>query len=65
MIRICASQTAFAGKDASRALAQSSLDPNEVRPDYEDLAAEHKKVLEQWFTFFTKRYSVMGKVVAG
>lgn len=54
--------TAFSGHDASRALAQSSLDKEQVRADYEDLTEEQKKVLDQWFTFFSKRYSIVGKV---
>lgn len=54
----------FAGKDASRALAQSSLKPEDCRPDWEDLADEHKKVLDDWFTFFSKRYNIRGKVAS-
>jgi len=57
-------QTVFAGKDASRALAQSSLKQSECRPDYEDLADEHKKVLDDWYTFFSKRYNVKGRVAS-
>ena len=52
----------FAGRDASRALAQSSLKDEECRPDWSDLSDEHKKVLNDWFTFFSKRYNIMGKV---
>ena len=52
----------FAGKDASRALAQSSLKPEECRPDWYDLADDHKKVLNDWYTFFSKRYNIRGKV---
>lgn len=52
----------FAGKDASRALGQSSLKPEECRPDWSDLSDEHKKVLNDWFTFFSKRYNIKGKV---
>jgi membrane-associated progesterone receptor component len=52
----------FTGKDASRALAQSSLKPEEARPEWEDLSDEHKKVLDDWFTFFSKRYNIVGKV---
>lgn len=54
----------FAGKDASRALAQSSLKKEECRPEWEDLSDEHKKVLNDWFTFFSKRYNVKGKVAS-
>ncbi|KXT12492.1 hypothetical protein AC579_7346 [Pseudocercospora musae] len=52
----------FAGKDASRALAQSSLKAEEARPDWYDLSDEHKKVLNDWYTFFSKRYNIKGKV---
>jgi hypothetical protein len=52
----------FAGKDASRALAQSSLKEEDCRPDWEDLSDEHKKVLNDWYTFFSKRYNIKGKV---
>ncbi|MCJ1482983.1 hypothetical protein MMC06_003149 [Schaereria dolodes] len=53
----------FAGKDASRALAQSSLKAEDCSPDYEDLEEKDKVVLDQWFTFFSKRYNIVGKVV--
>ncbi|GIZ39782.1 putative steroid-binding protein 3 [Cercospora beticola] len=52
----------FAGKDASRALAQSSLKEDQCRPDWYDLTDDQKKVLNDWFTFFSKRYNVKGKV---
>lgn len=52
----------FAGKDASRALACSSLKPEECRPEWYDLEDKDKKVLEEWFTFFSKRYNIVGKV---
>ncbi|OJJ87309.1 putative progesterone binding protein [Aspergillus glaucus CBS 516.65] len=52
----------FAGKDPSRALASSSLKPEDCRPDWYDLDDKEKTVLEEWFTFFSKRYNVVGKV---
>ena len=52
----------FAGKDASRALACSSLKPEECRPEWHDLGDKEKGVLEEWFTFFSKRYNIVGKV---
>ena len=52
----------FAGKDASRALAQSSLKPEDCRPDWYDLSDEYKKVLGDWYTFFSKRYNIKGKL---
>ncbi|MCJ1236945.1 hypothetical protein MMC14_004929 [Varicellaria rhodocarpa] len=53
----------FAGKDASRALAQSSLKAEDCSPEWEDLPDKEKKVLEEWFVFFSKRYNILGKVV--
>jgi len=52
----------FAGKDASRALAQSSLKLDDCRPEYDDLSEKEKTVLSEWFTFFSKRYNIVGKV---
>lgn len=52
----------FAGKDASRALGLSSLKEEDVRADWEDLPEKEKGVLNDWITFFTKRYNIVGKV---
>ena len=52
----------FSGKDASRALAQSSLKPEDIRPEWEDLDDKEKKVLDEWFTYFSKRYNIVGIV---
>ncbi|KAF2202253.1 putative progesterone binding protein [Delitschia confertaspora ATCC 74209] len=52
----------FAGKEPNRALAKSSLKPEDCIPDYEDLPDNEKKVLNDWYTFFSKRYNVVGKV---
>ncbi|KAF2755403.1 putative progesterone binding protein [Pseudovirgaria hyperparasitica] len=52
----------FAGKDASRALAKSSLKAEEAVPQWQDLDDKEKTVLEEWVTFFSKRYNVMGVV---
>jgi len=54
--------TVFAGKDASKGLGMSSLKPEDAVADYSDLSDEHKKVLDDWFTFFSKRYNIVGKV---
>ena len=56
------SSAVFAGKDASRALALSSLKIEDCRPEWEDLADKEKQVLNDWFTFFSKRYNIVGKV---
>jgi membrane-associated progesterone receptor component len=53
----------FAGKDASRALAKSSLKPEDCIPKYDDLGPEELKVLDQWVEFFRKRYNIVGRVV--
>lgn len=52
----------FAGHDASRALGMTSTKAEDVRPEWQDLADDKKKVLEDWLTFFTKRYNIVGKV---
>jgi hypothetical protein len=52
----------FAGKDSSRALASSSLKPENCVPEWYDLDDKEKTVLEEWFTFFSKRYNIVGKV---
>jgi len=52
----------FAGKDPSRALATSSLKPEDCVPEWHDLKDENKTVLSEWFTFFSKRYNIVGKV---
>ncbi|KAI4256549.1 MAG: hypothetical protein LQ352_002045 [Teloschistes flavicans] len=51
----------FAGKDASRGLALSSLKIEDCRPEWEDLADKEKQVLNDWFTFFSKRYNIVGQ----
>ncbi|KAI9819849.1 MAG: hypothetical protein M1827_006418 [Pycnora praestabilis] len=52
----------FAGKDASRALAKSSLKPEECVPEWQDLPEKEKTVLNEWYTFFSKRYNIVGMV---
>ncbi|KAL1920798.1 uncharacterized protein VTP21DRAFT_11433 [Calcarisporiella thermophila] len=53
----------FAGRDASRALGMSSLKPEDCVADYSNLDEKQLKVLDDWYKFFAKRYSVVGKVV--
>lgn len=52
----------FAGKDASRALATSSLKPEDCRAEWSDLGEKEKTVLNEWYTFFSKRYNIVGTV---
>ncbi|KAF8233366.1 cytochrome b5 [Tricholoma matsutake] len=53
----------FAGKDASRGLGMSSLEPQNAIPDYSDLNETDMKVLNDWYSFFTQRYNIVGTVV--
>lgn len=55
-------RTVFAGHDASRALGMSSLKPEDVRPDWEDLPEGEKKTLDDWLIFFSKRYNIVGVI---
>ncbi|KAF7542943.1 hypothetical protein G7Z17_g11147 [Cylindrodendrum hubeiense] len=56
------SYNVFAGKDASRALGKTSTKPEDARPEWEDLSDKEKAVLNDWDTFFSKRYNVVGFV---
>lgn len=38
----------FAGKDASRALATSSVKPEDVKPEWKDLGEKEQGVLADW-----------------
>ena len=62
-LRLIRKSVVFAGKDASRALAMSSVKPEDVTSEWEDLGDKEKKVLDEWTVFFSKRYNVVGKVV--
>jgi len=53
----------FAGKDPSRALAKSSLKPEDCVPEWQDVEDKEKTVLNDWYTFFSKRYNIVGHVV--
>lgn len=55
----------FAGHDASRALALTSTKAENVCPEWEDLDEGAKKCLDDWMTFFSKRYNVVGFVSVG
>jgi membrane-associated progesterone receptor component len=52
----------FVGKDSTRALALSSLKPEDCVPDWYDLDEKERKVLSDWVAFFSKRYNVVGVV---
>ena len=42
----------FAGKDASKGLGMSSLDPQNAVSDYDGLGEGDMKVLDDWYSFF-------------
>ncbi|KAH6649854.1 cytochrome b5-like heme/steroid binding domain-containing protein [Chaetomium tenue] len=52
----------FAGKDASRALGKTSTKAEDVSAEWQDLPEKEKGTLNDWVTFFSKRYNVVGKV---
>lgn len=52
----------FTGKEPNRALGLSSLKPEDCVPEWEDLDEGSKKTLDDWYTFFSKRYNIVGKV---
>ncbi|KAJ7131841.1 progesterone binding protein [Mycena crocata] len=57
-----ASYNIFAGKDGSKGLGMSSLKEEDAIPDYSNLSEAHRKVLNDWHAFFTKRYNIVGRV---
>jgi membrane-associated progesterone receptor component len=50
------------GKDASRALGKTSTKAEDVLPEWHDLSDKEKGTLNDWVTFFSKRYNVVGVV---
>jgi len=52
----------YAGKDGSRGLALSSLEPADATSKYSDLGDKELKTLDEWFGFFKKRYNIVGTV---
>ncbi|KAF8268170.1 cytochrome b5-like heme/steroid binding domain-containing protein [Lactarius quietus] len=57
------SYSLFAGKDASRALGLSSLKPEDAVADWSTLEEKDRRTLDDWHSFFTKRYAIVGRVV--
>jgi len=53
----------FAGKDGSCGLGMSSLKAEDAVADYSKLDEKEMKVLDDWHSFFSKRYNIVGKVV--
>jgi hypothetical protein len=52
----------FAGKEPNRALARSSLKTEDCIAEWENLDDKEKQVLADWYTFFSKRYNIVGKL---
>ncbi|KAF1965299.1 cytochrome b5 [Bimuria novae-zelandiae CBS 107.79] len=52
----------FAGKEPNRALGMSSLTPEDCVADYSTLSEKELQTLNDWHTFFTKRYNVVGRL---
>jgi len=46
----------FAGKDGSKGLGMSSLQPENAIPDYSGLDESDRKVLDDWYDFFSYVY---------
>ncbi|KAK7203553.1 cytochrome b5-like heme/steroid binding domain-containing protein [Myxozyma melibiosi] len=57
------SYSIFAGKDGSHGLAKSSLKPEHAIPTTEGLEPNELGVLDDWFSYFSQRYNIMGVVV--
>jgi hypothetical protein len=52
----------FAGKEPNRALGLSSLKPEDCISDYSQLSEKETQVLNDWHTFFSKRYNIVGRL---
>ncbi|KAH8850569.1 Membrane-associated progesterone receptor component 2 [Schistosoma japonicum] len=54
---------AFAGKDASRALACFNLETKDEYDDLSDLTADQMKTLREWELQFSERYDHIGRLL--
>lgn len=54
----------FAGKEPNKALGLSSLKPGDCISDYSALSDKEKQTLNDWHTFFSKRYNIVGRLQA-
>ncbi|KAG5365764.1 Membrane-associated progesterone receptor component 1 [Yarrowia sp. B02] len=61
----------FCGKDASKALGKSSLEEEDFAPSGQviswqeltaDLSEKDLKTLEEWYSYFSQRYNIVGKI---
>ncbi|KAJ3045049.1 hypothetical protein HK097_001302 [Rhizophlyctis rosea] len=58
-----AGYSVFAGKDASRGLAKSSLKPEDCVANIDGLSEEETATLEKWDAFYRKKYDIVGKTI--
>ncbi|KAK9464166.1 cytochrome b5-like heme/steroid binding domain-containing protein [Lipomyces oligophaga] len=54
------SYSIFAGKDGSKGLGKSSLKAEDANNDVDALTDDEKQVLDDWYSFFSQRYNIMG-----
>lgn len=60
--RATADRIVYAGKDPSRALALSSVRPEDCIAELADLEDVHKTVLGEWYARFKQTYQVVGRM---
>ncbi|KAK6530196.1 hypothetical protein TWF694_003562 [Orbilia ellipsospora] len=56
------SYSLVSGKDASCSLGKMSLKPEDAHSDYSALSESEMETLNNWHTFFSKRYNIMGTI---
>lgn len=59
---VCLLKLVFAGKEPNRALGMSSLKPEDCVSDFSTLSETETKTLNDWHTFFSKRYNIIGRL---
>ena len=52
----------FTGKEPNRALGMSSLKLEDCVSDYSTLSEKETQTLNDWHTFFSKRYNIVGRL---
>lgn len=52
----------FTGRDASCALGKSSLETVDCHDDISGLTETERQTLDDWYTFFSYRYNIIGRV---
>ena len=62
LLSACSFNSVFAGKEPNRALGKSSLKPEDCVSDYSTLSETETKTLNDWHTFFSKRYNIIGRL---